>query len=169
MQTTSQTQGGDAIEILLNDHTTIKQLLARLVQARETQQRSQVLEQLKGLLTLHNAVEEALVYPALNAIAHKKSESMKLYNETAEADVLLFEIDTMLKTGAAEEVEAKVKKFQEAVLEHIQDEEEKAFPHLRNGADSSQQEMLTQSVREFRQKFVSGNLLPRTTMGEVER
>ena len=167
MQTTSQVQGGNAIEILLNDHTTIKQLLTRLVQSQETQQRTQVLEQLKGILTLHNAVEENLVYPALNKVAHKKSESMKLYNETAEADVLLFELDTMLKTGATEEFEAKAKKFQGAVLEHIEDEEEKAFPHLRDGADPSQQAMLTKSVHEFRQKFVSGTMMPKTTTGEA--
>ncbi len=167
MQTnTSDVRGGDAVEILINDHNTIKQMLTRLTQVEQPQERMQALNELKELLTVHNATEENLVYPALNKVAHKKAESLKLYNETAEADILLFELDTMLKEGQDDGFATKAKKFQSAVLEHIEDEEGKAFPHLQKGAAPEQQQLLTQSVREFRSTFrPSGG--SRSTTGEI--
>jgi hemerythrin superfamily protein len=143
-------RGNDAIEILTNDHDVIKSLLGQLTQATQTQIRKGVLEQLKAALTIHNATEENLVYPALNKVAGKKSESEKLYHETAEADVLIFELDTMLKEGDDSRFDSKATKLQAAILEHIEDEEEKAFQHLQDKAEPQQAQMLTQSVREFR-------------------
>lgn len=165
----AEARGNDATEILINDHETIKQLLSRLVEAAGKQERSQTLEHLKGLLTIHNATEENLVYPALAKVAGRNSESLKLYNETAEADMLVFELDTMLKEGAGDAFQSKAEKLQKAVLEHIEDEEEKAFPHLRDKAPPETQQSLTQSVREFRRKFrIQGEgAVPRTASGEI--
>lgn len=143
-------RGSDAIEILTNDHDVIKGLLTQLTQAPDSESRTMYLEQLKAALTVHNATEENLVYPALHKVAGKKSESQKLYHETAEADVLIFEIDTMLKEGDETDFESKATKLQGAILEHIEDEEEKAFPHLQEGAEPDQAQMLTESVRQFR-------------------
>ena len=53
----------------------------------------------KPVLTVHNATEENLVYPALQKFVGQKRESEHLYQETAQADVLVFELDTMLKSG----------------------------------------------------------------------
>ena len=143
-------RGNDAIDILVNDHQIIKGLLNQLSSASDTQARKGVLEQLKGILTIHNATEENLVYPALQTLAGKKAEAEHLYHETAEADVLVFEMDTMLKEGDDAKFDAKAKKFVDAVLEHIDDEEKKSFPHLRDAAEPRQAQLLTESVREFR-------------------
>src|SRR5438270_338672 len=143
-------RGNDAVEILINDHQVIKGLLSQLSSAADTQARKGVLEQLKGILTIHNATEENLVYPALQTVGGKKSEAEHLYHETAAADVLVFEMDTMIKEGDEQEFDAKAKKFVAAVLEHIDDEENKAFPHLRDAAEPRQAQLLTESVRQFR-------------------
>ena len=142
--------GNTAVEILVNDHKVIKNCLAQLEQASEKSERKTLLEQLKGALTVHNATEENLVYPALDKVAHKRSESEKLYHETAEADVLLFELDTMLKKGEMDEFPRTCEKLKDAVLEHIDDEESSAFPHLEKGADTEDSRLLTQAVREVR-------------------
>lgn len=160
-------RGNTAIEILTNDHDMVKGMLAELVQATQKSERMQCLERLKGALTIHNATEENLVYPALNKIAGKKAESQHLYHETAEADVLLFEIDTMLKEGDEAKFSAKAEKFREAVLEHIDDEEHKAFPHLERGADPKHAQMLTDAVREFRSRFRMMPAGGRAETGEI--
>jgi hemerythrin superfamily protein len=161
-------RGNDAIEILINDHQTIKDLLTRLTGTTQPAALTQTLEQLKGVLTIHNATEENLVYPALSKVAHKNSESLKLYNETAEADMLLFEVDTMLKEGKTDGIEKKTKKLQAAILEHIEDEEQKAFKHLQEKSEPQQSQMLTQSVREFRNRFrLQG--AARSETGEIGR
>lgn len=143
-------RGNDAIEILTNDHRRIKDLLAQLTAASQTTQRKQTLEQLKAALTIHNATEENLVYPAIQEVAGKKAEAQKLYHETGEADVLVFTLDTMLKEGDEGDFSATAEKLQAAVLEHIEDEEQKAFVHLRDRSEPPQAQLLTQSVREFR-------------------
>lgn len=142
-------RGNDAVEILQNDHEVIKGLLNQLVSASGAQ-RKDVIGKLVGALTIHNATEENLVYPALNKVAGSKLESQHLYHETMEADLLLFELDSMLKEGDDTEFAARAKKFQEAVLHHIAEEENKAFPRLQENADAEHSQILADSVKQFR-------------------
>jgi len=151
--TTLPTTGTDAIDILVNDHALIKSLLNGLVAASDDDQRKDILDRLKGVLTIHNATEENLVYPAIARIAGQKGESDHLYHETAEADVLVFELDNLLKSGNAAEFATKAAALKAAVHAHIQTEESTAFPHLREKATEGQNLLLTQSVREFRGAF----------------
>lgn len=145
-------RGNDAVEILLNDHQVIKTLLRELTEATGPQ-REQVLEQLKGVLTIHNATEESLVYPALNKVAGSKLESQHLYHETAEADTMLFELDSMLKERDQSDFAARAQKFADAVRHHIEEEEQKAFPRLQENADARHSELLAQSVKTFRKSL----------------
>lgn len=142
-------RGNDTVEILTNDHQVIKTLLDQLTSATGSR-REEVIKELVGVLTVHNATEENLVYPALNKVAGSKRESEHLYHETAEADTLLFELDSMLKERDETEFAAKAKKFAEAVRHHIEEEEQKAFPRLRENGDAQHAEILTNSVKEFR-------------------
>ena len=96
-------KGSDAVEILMNDHRLIEGLLERLTSAVDNAERKSALEELKAVLTIHNATEENLVYPAIERIARKRAEAQHLYHETAEADVVVFELDSMLKEGRGEE------------------------------------------------------------------
>lgn len=148
-----QTKGGDAVEILKNDHTLIKSMLTDLASATDRQTRADILEKAKGVLTVHNATEENLVYPALQTVAGKKRESEHLYHETAEADVLVFELDTMLKTGDDSRFVETASKLKDAVFEHIEDEETSAFPDLQEKSSTDQSASLTNAVREFRGAF----------------
>ena len=161
-------RGNDAIQILTNDHQTIKSLLSSLTQGTGMDGRRQTLERLKAALTIHNATEENLLYPALQVVAGKKSESQKLYHETAAADVLVFELDTMLKEGDDSGFTKKADKLQASILEHIEDEEQKAFKELQEKAEPQQAQMLTQSVREFRAMMhMGGGTGMRTETGEI--
>jgi hemerythrin superfamily protein len=164
-------RGNDATEILINDHQVIKSLLSDLMQAADMQRRKQTMEQLKAALTIHNATEENLVYPALREIGRKKWESQRLYHETAEADVLLFTLDTMLKKGEDAHFQRTAEMLRDAVHEHIEDEEQSAFPHLQERADPQQSQMLTQSLREFRSmmRVEMPGMAARTETGEISQ
>jgi hemerythrin superfamily protein len=142
-------RGNDAVEILTNDHRVIKSLLGELTSATGTR-REEVLEVLKGALTIHNATEENIVYPAINKIAGSKLESQHLYHETAEADTLLFELDSMLRERDESDFSIKAEKFADAVRHHIQEEEQKAFPRLQENVDRRHAEILADSVKTFR-------------------
>jgi hemerythrin superfamily protein len=146
-------RGNDAVEILKNDHQVIKGLLNQLTGATQSQQRKQVLEQLKGVLTVHNATEENLVYPAIDKVGGGKQQAEHLYHETAEADMLFFELDSILKEGEDTAFVEKAKNFHEAVLHHIEEEEGKAFPHLQENSDAEHSKELADAVREFRKSL----------------
>jgi hemerythrin superfamily protein len=145
-------RGNDAVEILTNDHQVIKGLLRELTDATGPR-REQVLEQLKGVLTIHNATEENLIYPAINKVAGSKLEAQHLFHETAEADTLLFELDSMLKERDESEFGTRAEKFAEAVRKHIEEEEQKAFPRLQENADARHAEILSDSVKRFRRSL----------------
>lgn len=93
------------------------------------------------------------VYPAINKIAGSKLESQHLYHETAEADTMLFELDSMLKERDESEFGAKADKFADAVRHHIEEEEQKAFPRLQENTDARHSEILAQSVKTFRKSL----------------
>jgi hemerythrin superfamily protein len=145
-------RGNDAVEILLNDHQVIKSLLRELTQATGPQ-REEVLEKLKGVLTIHNATEENLVYPAIDKVAGSKLEAAHLYHETAEADTLFFELDSMLRERDESDFSTKAEKFADAVTHHIEEEEQKAFPRLQENSDARHAELLTDSVKRFRKSL----------------
>ena len=144
--------GNDAIEILRNDHRVIKGLVRELVES-DAASRKQVLEQLKGVLTIHNATEENLVYPAIGNASRGKDEAGRLYHQTAEADRIVFELDSLLTQRDGARFSATAKKFEKAVLAHIDEEENEAFPRLREESDPEQSVRLTEAVRSFRKSL----------------
>jgi hemerythrin superfamily protein len=146
-------RGSDAVEILINDHDVIKGLLSKLVDATTAAARKNTLEQLKGILTIHNATEENLVYPALSIVAHRRMQAQHLYHETADADLVVFKLDMMLKKADDEKFDDLAAEFRDSVLEHIGHEEKSAFPQLKKKAASQQMQTLTKDVREFRGKL----------------
>jgi hemerythrin superfamily protein len=147
------TVGLDALDILMNDHVAIKGLVTDLAGATDSARRKDIFAQLKAVLTIHNATEENLVYPALQMVAGEKQESEELYRETGVADVAVFELDAMLQNGEESDFGAKAMKLRDAVFAHIEGEETNAFPHLREKASPEQTEALTQAVRDFRGAF----------------
>ena len=142
--------GNDAIEILENDHRTIKQLLLDLTSAEEMA-RKQALERLKALLTVHNATEENLVYPAIHDLAERPMHANGLYKEQDQAKVAVFEL-SMLSPGDPEFTK-KAAALRDAVYAHIEKEETSEFRHLREAAEANMPE-LTAQVRRFRKEFV---------------
>ncbi|HLI96430.1 MAG TPA: hemerythrin domain-containing protein [Candidatus Baltobacteraceae bacterium] len=154
-----------------NDHEVIKGLLDSLTRSTARDERTRFLEQLKGALTIHNAMEENLIYPALDKVAGHMLETQKLYHETASADIMFFQIDTMLKEGDETKFAEMCKKAHDAVFKHIEGEEQHAMPHLQRGVDSSESQLLLQSVREFRGaiRFMPDGATGRIETGEITR
>jgi hemerythrin superfamily protein len=139
--------GNDAVEILENDHRRIKALLSELAEGDEAN-RAATLDELKALLTIHNASEENLVYPAIRVIGRHPGQSDTLYHQQDEAKVAVWELDMLSEDGR--DFEARAKKLQSAVLAHIKKEEEHEFPHLREAAGEEALQELTGALRELR-------------------
>lgn len=143
----------DAIAILRSDHAMVENLLGVLVQPGDRTMRRTMLNRLKAVLAVHNATEESLVYPATRVLADLRSVADRLYRETAEADVLLFEIDNLPDDDNDRPFDEKIAKLREAILAHVRDEEANVFPKLVDAAGADGLKRLTQSMREFRSNF----------------
>ena len=140
-------------EILIRDHEIVKNLLAELALPGDLRMRRTMLSRLKLALAVHNATEETVVYPALKLLAGRKDRADKLYRETAEADVLVFEIDTLRDDADAAAFDEKTAKLRDAVVAHIDEEESSVFPAIVEAIGKDGCKRLTQAVREFRSAF----------------
>lgn len=146
--------GNDAIEILESDHRIIKELFSRLVSASDPSEQSLVLDKLKAILTVHNATEENLVYPAVRVAASRAKDADTLYHQQDEAKVGIWKLDAILTGSLKDEDFGKHStELQDAVLAHVRKEEETEFPHLRESLKGKGLTHLTEAVREFRAKF----------------
>ena len=142
--------GGDAVEILENDHRTIKDLLARLTSGPK-EEREEVLERLKPVVVVHNATEENLVYPAIHVLAQRPMHADKLYHEQDEAKVVVFRLSNL--SPGDPEFQKKANDLRDAVTTHIEKEEKTEFRHLRDAA-GDEMPKLTDEVRRFRAEFI---------------
>jgi hemerythrin-like domain-containing protein len=142
--------GTDAIEILENDHRTIKGLLAQLTTGPESERKA-VLERLKSVVVVHNATEENLVYPAIHVLAQRPMHADKLYHQQDESKVVVFRLSNL--SPGDPEFQKKANDLRDAVSAHIEKEEQSEFRHLRDAA-GAEMPKLTDDVRRFRSEFV---------------
>jgi len=145
--------GDDAIAMLQSDHAMVRHLLGELVQPGDRTMRRTMLNRLKAVLAVHNATEESLVYPATRVLAKLQSTADRLYRETAEADVLLFEIDNLPDDGNDGPFDEKIAELRETICAHVDDEEANVFPKVVEAAGADGLKRLAQSMREFRSNF----------------
>jgi hemerythrin superfamily protein len=127
--TTEDLTNADPIEWLKNDHRIIRRMLQEL-NGTTPADSSAHFESLKKLLSLHNAIEENIVYPALAKIAGDRDQALELFHETAEADILVFSLSQARARDDEAAFQAGVEELTNAILEHVQVEERQAFPLL---------------------------------------
>jgi hemerythrin superfamily protein len=145
--------GDQVFEILVRDHDIVKNLLAELALPGDLRLRRTMLNRLKTVLAVHNATEELVIYPALKVLARRKDRSDELYRETAEADVLVFDIDNLRDDADAAAFDEKAAKLRDAVVAHIEKEESAIFQAIVEAIGEDGCKRLTQAVREFRSAF----------------
>jgi hemerythrin superfamily protein len=140
---------GDAIAILMHDHAQVKPLLLQLPDASPATRKG-LLDEIVAALTVHNATEENLVYPAIREIAGREQHAGQLYHQQDEAKILIWELSNLLDDDA--EFKPKAEKLRDAILAHVHQEEEHEFPHLREAAGTDMNQ-ITAEVRKFRREF----------------
>ena len=118
----------NAIELLKQDHKTMRALLEELVgtTSRGVKKRKDLLDKIQTNLTVHNTIEEEIFYPAFKKAGDGKDDA-KMYFEALEEhraagdlvlpDLLKTEVDSEKFSGRA--------KVLKELFEHHADEEEK--------------------------------------------
>jgi len=139
----------NAIDLLVNEHYQVKQLLTQLPTTTGAE-RVQLLEAIKNALVVHNASEENVIYPAINDLADRPQHAHALYHQQDDAQVLVWEL-TQLVANDDRFVE-KAEKLRDAILAHVQQEEEHEFPRLQE-LPADAQARLNADMTKFRATF----------------
>jgi hemerythrin superfamily protein len=123
----------DAITLLKKDHKTVEDLFKRFEKFSDRARKGKrdVVERIIKELSVHAAIEEAILYPAIrSAVADKELDELVL--ESLEEHHIvkwtLSELDGMSPEN--ERFDAKVTVLMEIVRHHVEEEEQELFPKM---------------------------------------
>ncbi|MCA1561994.1 MAG: hemerythrin domain-containing protein [Acidobacteria bacterium] len=117
----------DAVTLLETDHRRLEDLLKKGEETTEraVKGRTQLLHTLTSELTVHELIEEKILYPALRAHPEAKDIVLEGYQEHHVADLIVKELHTVHKDD--EQWGAKFKVLKENIEHHIKEEEGEMF------------------------------------------
>jgi iron-sulfur cluster repair protein YtfE (RIC family) len=140
----------DALALLKKDHDQVKKMLKDLDDTtdRAIKTRQDLFERLKFSLTVHEQMEEAVLYPALKEHAQTREIVLEAYEEHDVVDTILGELE---QTPFDDETwHAKLTVMRENLLHHIQEEEDGMFGHVRRLFDKATLESLGEQMRTIK-------------------
>ena len=140
----------DALALLKKDHDQVKKLLKDLDDTtdRAIKTRQDLFERLKFSLTVHEQMEEAVLYPALKEHAETKEIVLEAYQEHDVVNTILGELE---QTPFDDETwHAKLTVMRENLLHHIQEEEDEMFGQVRRLFDKATLESLGEQMRTIK-------------------
>jgi hypothetical protein len=117
----------NVVDLIMNDHREVEKLFARL--EKEPDQRAGLVPVLTTLLTAHSRAEEAQVYPAARDEAQEADEVEHSQEEHLEAEQLLATLAQV--DPESPEFDKALAEAKEAIEHHVEDEESKVLPGLR--------------------------------------
>lgn len=156
----SRLPGGaiDAITLLEKDHRRLEQLLKRGEETgtRAVKERKALLDAIAAELTVHETIEERVLYPALKEHAETRDLVLEGFQEHHVADLIMKELyDT---AASDEQWGAKFKVFKENIEHHIADEEGPMFRTARGVISRDELVALGAAMAKMKQDAEAGRL-----------
>ena len=128
----------DALQLLKGDHYKVKRMLDELdaTTERAEKTRTEMFERLKHDLTIHETIEEEILYPALEQFAKTKDITLEAFEEHHVVDLIVAELDATPVTD--ETWAAKLTVMKENLEHHIEEEEDEMFKQARQVMDRNE-------------------------------
>jgi hemerythrin superfamily protein len=141
----------DALELLKQDHQTVKELFEQAEAMEQGKDQKQIFDEIKRELETHARIEESVFYPAMEKYEELKDMVLEAIEEHKQVKTLLKEMDNLV--GDSEKFEPKLKVLMENVEHHAEEEEEgKMFPKVRNLVDKKTLNELGQELEAAKGK-----------------
>lgn len=152
-----KTSGNDIIQIILQDHKPLKQLIKTLKDDEaEFSEKKPVFQEFAPLLLSHAEPEEQSLYKHMKEEEELRAEGFEGQTEHAIAAQL---IDDINQTSDEDEWMAKVKVLAEMVEHHIEEEEEEMFPDLKKELDSEERIAIGEEYIRLRDDYRMENAI----------
>jgi hemerythrin superfamily protein len=120
----------DPTQALTHDHNYLRQLMQHYLTTQDKQVKQQAGPQICEALQIHTTLEEAVFYPRVQALDPVLVE--KCLDDHQEIDELLMQLQE-LQSGE-EAYDDLMQQLHDAVISHIEVEEQQLFPAVRNSA-----------------------------------
>lgn len=137
------TTKADVVDLLVEQHTHIRELFTELGLATNPTARQEKFEELRRFLAVHEAAEELITHPVARLADGNDVVDARLAEED-EGKKLLAELDGMDVDAA--EWSSKMAELQTAVLQHAEAEEEEEFPLLRAQTEPETRERMARAL-----------------------
>ncbi|HZT67876.1 MAG TPA: hemerythrin domain-containing protein [Acidimicrobiales bacterium] len=139
----------DVTEMLAADHRRVEQLFEQYRQTRS----SAVVREICTELTVHAAIEEKVVYPAL-AGSVDGGKGMRRHSEQEHQEVkdAIFQIERL--GYSRPDVDQYMEKIITGVTEHVQEEEGEIFPQMRRQMGQARLDELAQETAALKQELM---------------
>lgn len=145
----------NALQLLKQDHDKVKKLLKEADETTEpgVKTREELIGKIKQELTIHEILEEEIVYPAFEKQAKMKDIVLEGYEEHHVVDTIMSEL---LATDFSDETwAAKLSVMKENIEHHIEEEEGEMFKKARQIFSSEELDVLGRQI-EARKREVKG-------------
>ena len=136
----------DAIQVIRKDHQEIERLFTRVERAQRDGDRSEQRAVVRGIvreISVHAAIEEQLLYPALQE-AGAGDRVLEALEEHHLVKLTLAELEDM--DPAEKRFAAKMRLLSERVRHHMAEEEREILPRVRRALDVAQLRQLGESL-----------------------
>jgi hypothetical protein len=145
----------DAIALLKDDHDRMKELLDELggTTERGVKTRERLFARVKEELTVHEAIEEEIFYPALKDHPKTKEITLEAYEEHHVVDLVMKEIEAVPFDD--EQWGAKFTVMKENIEHHIEEEEGEMFKQARQVFDRAELEALGERMSARKEQLAA--------------
>lgn len=135
----------DAIELLKQDHRTVKELFQKAEGTEDQKEKMKIFDEIKSELETHAQIEEAVFYPAMQKHDELSDMVLEAIEEHKQVKTLLREMDNL--APESEKFEPKMAVLMENVEHHAEEEEEgKMFPKVREIVSQQELESLGEEL-----------------------
>jgi hemerythrin superfamily protein len=144
----------DALELLHQDHQTVKELLREAKESDDPKKQRQLFRDIKTELETHARLEETIFYPAMAEHKELKEIVLESIEEHKQVKTLLREMGRLPSSkSGSEKFKAKLKVLNDNVEHHAEEEEEgKMFPEVRKLLDHAELEELGEELENAKNK-----------------
>ena len=145
----------DAIQLLKDDHDMMKEMLTELDSTTErgTKTREALFAKVREELTVHEAIEEEIFYPALKEHPKAKELVLEAYEEHGVVDMIMADIEGVPFDD--ERWSAKFTVMKENIEHHIEEEEKEMFKQARDVFDRDELEALGERMMSRKRQLLA--------------
>jgi hemerythrin-like domain-containing protein len=142
------------LKLLKDDHGKVKKLLGELESTTErgVKTRKDLFAKVKRELTVHEAIEEEIFYPALKEHPKTKEITLEAYEEHHVVDTVMAEIEAVAFDD--ETWGAKFTVMKENLEHHIEEEEGEMFKQAKQVFDRDELERLGESMAARKEQLM---------------